>query len=45
VVALTFTSLGAARSAQVSPQRMLLRSLVVGTATMAISYTAGRLLF
>jgi VIT1/CCC1 family predicted Fe2+/Mn2+ transporter len=45
VVALTFTSLAAARAAGVSARGMLLRSLVIGTATMAISYLAGRLLF
>jgi VIT1/CCC1 family predicted Fe2+/Mn2+ transporter len=43
IVALTFTSLVAARSAHVSARRMLVRSLVVGTTTMGISYVAGRL--
>lgn len=41
VIALALTSLIAARSAQVSARRMLMRSLTVGVATLAISYGAG----
>lgn len=45
VVSLTVTSFIAARRGRVSLGRTLLRTLVVGLGTLAISYTAGLLLF
>jgi VIT1/CCC1 family predicted Fe2+/Mn2+ transporter len=44
VIALAFTSIISARTGHLSPRKMLVRSLIVGGATMLISYIAGELL-
>lgn len=44
LISLVITSTWAARSGRLRPQAMLLRTLVVGGATMAVSYAVGELL-
>lgn len=44
VVTLALSSLIAARAAELMPRRMLVRTLVVGVLTLAVSYVAGELL-
>ena len=44
VVTLVMSSLLAARTGELQPRRMLVRTLTVGVLTMAVSYTAGELL-
>jgi VIT1/CCC1 family predicted Fe2+/Mn2+ transporter len=44
VVSLSLTSIIAARSAHLSTPRTIIRALVVGLGTMAVSYVAGLVL-